>query len=139
MKRDEMRKISNYCHAGLFIGILLLLGCSLAQSDSGKMQSLSPRESSSLLSEKKAIIVDVREDSEWHEQHIPGAVHVPLGQLLERLTELKDYKNRPIITQCRSGARSLQAQEILKSAGFTQVYNMSGGILAWQKDGLTTE
>lgn len=134
-----MHKISKYCHAALLACILFLPGCSLAESDSDKIFSLSPRDVAALLPGKKAIIVDVREDSEWREQHIPGAVHIPLGQLSERLGELNAYRNRPIVTQCRSGARSVQAQEILKSAGFTQVYNMTGGILAWQKDGLTTE
>lgn len=88
---------------------------------------------------KKAIIVDVREDSEWQEQHVPSALHIPLGQLDKRLVELKAYQHSPIITQCRSGKRSAQAQSILKSAGFTEVYNLEGGIQAWQQQGLTTE
>jgi len=49
---------------------------------------------------KEAIIVDVREDSEWNEQHITGAIHIPLAQLNERLSELKQYKDNPVITQC---------------------------------------
>ena len=81
----------------------------------------------------------MREDSEWKEQHIPGAIHIPLGQLPERLTELKQYKDSPVIAQCRSGRRSAQASDVLKSAGFSYVYNMEGGLNAWDKAGLKTE
>jgi 3-mercaptopyruvate sulfurtransferase SseA len=66
----------------------------------------------------------------WNEQHIPGAIHIPLGQLKERLSELKQYKDSPLITQCRSGGRSAKALDVLKSAGFSKVYNMDGGIIA---------
>ena len=55
------------------------------------------------------------------------------------LSELKQYKVSPVITQCKSGGRSAQAFDILKLAGFTKVYNMDGGILAWDKAGLKTE
>ena len=88
---------------------------------------------------KDAVIVDVRENSEWNAQHIPGAIHIPLAQLNERLSELKQYKDSLVITQCRSGIRSEQALEVLKSAGFSKVYSMNGGIMAWDKAGLVTE
>ncbi len=87
----------------------------------------------------KAVIVDVREDDEWTEHHIQGAIHIPLAQLDARLAELAPYKNSPIITQCRSGKRSAQAQTVLKSAGFSKVYSLDGGIQAWDEQGLATE
>lgn len=90
-------------------------------------------------SESKAVIVDVRDDDEWHEHHIHGAIHIPLAQLTDRLSELAPYKNSPVITQCKSGNRAAQAQTALKSAGFSKVYNMDGGIRAWDKEGLATE
>jgi rhodanese-related sulfurtransferase len=101
--------------------------------------SLSVTEASGLLTEKKAVIIDVRENSEWSEGHISGAIHIPLAQLPERLAELKAYQSSPIITQCRSGKRSAQAADVLKSAGFSKVYNMEGGLNAWDKAGLKTE
>lgn len=89
-----------------------------------------------MASEQKAVIVDVREDSEWNEEHIPGAVHIPLAQLKEHLSELKQYKDSPVITQCRAGGRSAKAVDVLKLAGFSKVYNMEGGIIAWEAAGL---
>ena len=119
--------------------IILLMGCAVAKADMGKIESISPKEASAMYADKKAVIVDVREESEWNEQHIPGAIHIPLAQLNERLSELKQYKDSPVITQCKTGGRSSKALDELKLAGFSKVYNMDGGIMAWDKAGLKTE
>ena len=131
-----MRLFSKYFQLSF---IILLMGCATASADTDKVESISPKEASTMYAGKKAVIVDVREDSEWSEQHIPGAIHIPLAQLNERLSELKQYKDSPVITQCRSGRRSAQAFDVLKSAGFSKVYNMDGGIMAWDKAGLKTQ
>jgi rhodanese-related sulfurtransferase len=101
--------------------------------------SVSPQQASTLLAEKQAVMIDVREDDEWNQQHIPGAIHIPLGQLLSRLTELEQYKNTPIITQCQKGGRSQQALTALKSLKFSKVYNLEGGLDAWNEVGLKTQ
>jgi rhodanese-related sulfurtransferase len=131
-----MRIFSKYFQLSF---MLLLMVCTVAQAGSGEIESISPKEASAMYTEKKAVIVDVREDSEWNEQHIPGAIHIPLAQLNERLSELKQYQNSPVITQCKSGRRSAQALNVLKLAGFSKVYSMDGGIMAWDKAGLKTE
>jgi rhodanese-related sulfurtransferase len=131
-----MRVFSKYCQLSFMI---LLMGCAVAKADMGETGSISPKEASAMYADKKAVIVDVREDSEWNEQHIPGAIHIPLAQLNEHLSELKQYKDSPVITQCKTGGRSAQALDVLKSAGFSKVYNMDGGIMAWDKAGLKTE
>jgi len=92
-----------------------------------------------MYAKRQAIIVDVRENDDWNEHRIHGAIHIPLSQLKERLQELEPYKNRPVITQCQAGLRSAQAQLILKSAGFSKTYLMNGGIQAWHEQGLVTE
>lgn len=122
---------------GFMLSICLLMGYgSSVQADS---ELISPKEAATLTAEKKAVIVDVREDSEWNEGHIAGAIHIPLAQLEGHLAELQQYKNSDVITQCKSGKRSLKALEILKSAGFSKVQSMDGGIMAWSKDGLSTQ
>ena len=83
-----MRLFTKSCGAGLIAGFFYLMGCSLAQAEVDLKDTVSPKEAAALFSERKAIIVDVREDGEWGEQHIPGAIHIPLGQLGERLAEL---------------------------------------------------
>ena len=64
------------------------------------------------------------------------SIHIPIGQFGSRIEELDSYKERPIIVGCRSGARSNSACAKLKARGFEQVYNLSGGMLAWQSAGL---
>jgi rhodanese-related sulfurtransferase len=131
-----MRLFSKYFQLSFMI---LLMGCAVAKADMGEIESISPKEASAMYADKKAVIVDVREDSEWNEQHIPGSIHIPLAQLNERLSELKQYKDSTVITQCKTGGRSAKALNELKSAGFSKVYNMEGGIMAWDKAGLKTE
>lgn len=114
------------------IGAMMLVGCS------SELASVTPKQAAEMFAEKKAIIIDVREHDEWQAQHIAGAIHIPLGQVESRLSELAQYKDSPVIVQCRSGKRSAKAASALRSAGFTQVYNLTGGIVAWSNDGLKT-
>lgn len=117
---------------------IAVLTALLLASCSPNVASTSPKEAAALFAERKAVIVDVREDDEWKAQHIEGAIHIPLGQLQSRLHELDAYKNSMIITQCRSGKRSAAAASALKDAGFNQVLNLAGGITAWSGNGLKT-
>jgi rhodanese-related sulfurtransferase len=131
-----MRSFLRYLQLGF---VAILLGCANANADVESIDSISPKEASVMTSEQKAVIIDVREDSEWNEQHIPGAIHIPLAQLNDRLLELEQYKQSPVITQCKAGGRSAKAFDVLKLAGFSKVYNMDGGIMAWEKAGLQTQ
>jgi rhodanese-related sulfurtransferase len=74
-------------------------------------------------------IVDVREVEEVAEGMIPGAIHIPLGELVLRHNEIPQKDE--IILVCRSGNRSLKASQFLEAQGFTGLFNMSGGMLAW--------
>lgn len=86
-----------------------------------------------------ALILDVREDKEFAAGHIPKARHIPLGQLDKRLKELDKLKSRPVLVNCRSGQRSARACGILKKSGFETVYNLAGGITAWERANLPVE
>lgn len=132
----KQRLINNYAfitQATIVLTMLFISGCS--PSD---LATISPKDAAKMFSEQKAIIVDVREDHEWKEQHIAGAIHIPLAQVESRLNELAQYKDSTVIMQCRSGKRSAKAANTLRAAGFTKVYNLTGGIIAWDKDGLKT-
>lgn len=86
-----------------------------------------------------ALILDVREDKEYAAGHIPKAKHIPLGKLNSRIKELDKYKNKPILVTCRSGQRSARACGMLKKAGFENVFNQSGGIIAWERANLPVD
>lgn len=87
--------------------------------------------------ENDATFVDVRETSEWNAGHMPGAVHIPLGDLTRRAGELP--KDKRIITVCRSGNRSLYAVDMLQAKGHADVKSMAGGMIEWSMAGRPVE
>jgi rhodanese-related sulfurtransferase len=89
-----------------------------------------------MINHQDAVLIDVREDGEFAEGHILNAIHIPLGALSANLNRLEKYRNAPIIVGCRSGNRSAHACRLLKKKGFENVYNLHGGILAWQNANL---
>ena len=75
-------------------------------------------------------IIDVRESDEIATGTLPGAVHIPLGQIPSRASEID--RSRPVALLCRSGARSGQAAVYLAQSGFDEVINLDGGMLAFR-------
>src|SRR5205823_10225039 len=84
-----------------------------------------------------AQIVDVRSPEEWSRGHLPGAIHVPLAALPDRLGELD--RSSPIVLHCKGGGRSSIATSYLQAHGMSNVSNLVGGYEAWVAAGLTTE
>ena len=84
------------------------------------------------------VILDVRTKGEYDSGHIYGATLMPVTELLARIGELASRKYDPILVYCGSGGRSKTASGILDSNGFTKVYNMLGGIAAWNSAGYLT-
>ena len=98
------------------------------------VKNLSPRE----FLERRAggeslTLLDVREDWEVALAPVPSdSVHIPMPMISQRLGELDAHKETVVI--CRSGGRSAQVAEFLAARGFTLVFNLAGGILAWSRD-----
>jgi adenylyltransferase/sulfurtransferase len=78
---------------------------------------------------EKPLLVDVREDAEWAAGHLPGALHIPLGELPQRLEEIPSQSNAVFI--CRSGGRSMAACQMALRANIRSPANLEGGLLAW--------
>jgi rhodanese-related sulfurtransferase len=70
---------------------------------------------------------------------VPRSKHIPLAELEGRIAEIAKFKERPVLLACRSGTRSAGAARVLKKAGFTQVFQLKGGIAAWREAGLPIE
>ena len=83
-----------------------------------------------------AVLLDVREDDEWAAGHAPGAVHVPMTQLADRLDDLPD--GSPVYVICRSGGRSARATAYLNQPGWDTV-NVAGGMGGWARSGRPLE
>jgi rhodanese-related sulfurtransferase len=79
------------------------------------------------------VVVDVREPAEWAQGHIPEAVHIPLGTVLNRPQELPEQDG--LIFVCAEGVRSAVACEVAAAIGRKQLYNLEGGTVAWWKQG----
>jgi rhodanese-related sulfurtransferase len=92
-----------------------------------------------LINHKNALVLDVREESEYQSGHILNAKWIPLGKLLDRAGELERYREQTIVVVCRSGNRSATACSLLGKKGFTQAFNLAGGVMAWQKSNLPLE
>lgn len=98
--------------------------------------SVSPTEAVRLINDDDTLILDVREDAELNSGVIGSAKHIPLGHLGKRLEEISAYKDKKVLAYCRSGNRSGTACGILRKNDFKEVYNLSGGIMAWRSANL---
>jgi len=103
------------------------------------VNEVSCAEALQLINHKEACILDVREPDEFKGGHLLNAKLIPLGKLRERIGELERYREKPVVVVCRSGQRSATACALLGKDGFAQVYNLSGGVMAWQKTSLPLE
>lgn len=82
-------------------------------------------------------VLDVREQYEYDEKHIPNVTLLPMSEIQSRLDEIPTDKE--VIITCRSGNRSGQVTQFLEENGFDNVHNMQGGIVAWEEAGFPVE
>jgi rhodanese-related sulfurtransferase len=86
----------------------------------------------------RAVILDVREPNEFNLGHLPGAVHIPRGQLENRV-EAMIPKTSTVIVYCGGGSRSALAADTLQVLGYTDVKSMTGGFRDWATNGAPVE
>lgn len=91
----------------------------------------------SIMDRPDVYVIDVREQWEYDEGHIPGITLLPMGEIADRMSEIPTDKE--VIFTCRSGNRSGQVAEFLRGQGYDNVHNMEGGILAWEAAGLPVD
>jgi adenylyltransferase/sulfurtransferase len=97
------------------------------------------RASELLEGEQQPLLIDVRERDEWEEGHIPGAVHVPRGNLESRIENVVLDRSTPIVLYCAGGSRSAFAAKTLGELGYESVRSLSGGFTEWKRAGLPFE
>ena len=116
----------------IMASVLLLAGC----SNSSTATDLSVSEFSSKVTEAGIITLDVRTPGEFNEGHIEGAqlIDFQSGNFESEIATLD--KSKTYAVYCRSGSRSGQAVKIMSDAGFTNLYNLNGGVIDWANAGL---
>jgi rhodanese-related sulfurtransferase len=95
-----------------------------------------PQQVVQLMNNDDSLILDVRENQEFNDGHIANSLHIPMSEVKNRLSELEKYKQGQVIVSCRSGHRSARICSLLKKKGFNNIFNLRGGIMAWQSDKL---
>jgi rhodanese-related sulfurtransferase len=108
-----------------FLFILFITGCSGAS-----YTDVSVDEAKEMIDNGEVEVIDVRTPEEFSAGHIPGAKLVPLQVIDSMVSELD--KNKKYVVVCRSGNRSTQASGILAEKGFSNIYNMTGGMNEWK-------
>ena len=124
----------------ILVGAIIVVSLMLIHSLFGEKlrgySSVTPTQSTQMINREDALILDVRENNEFTNGHIVNSVHIPLSNLKTRISELEKYKNKKVIVACRSGHRSSQACANMKKEGFAEVFNLSGGVMAWESANL---
>ena len=115
-----------------FFAIVVMLIVSEIQRRLSSVNEASPAEATRMLNHENAIMIDMRTDKDYREGHIANAVNLPTGNA-EIPASLDKYRERPVIVYCQRGQRSIALCNKLSKQGFASVYNLKGGVLAWQK------
>ena len=98
-------------------------------------KEIAPTDAVMLMNRSEPVVLDVREDAEIGVGAIQRARHIPGTMLEKRLGELTEHKSRPILIYCASGMRSPGICRKLTGEGFSDVYNLKGGLAAWEQAG----
>ncbi len=123
----------------LFLTLFVVVGVLIWDIFGNRIRGINdvpPLEAVRLINQEEAVVVDVRENSEYAEGHILDAHHMPLGSLAKRADELKKAGDRPLLVVCRSGKRSAFGCTTLRKQGYEKIYNLKGGMIAWQNANL---
>jgi molybdopterin/thiamine biosynthesis adenylyltransferase/rhodanese-related sulfurtransferase len=104
-----------------------------------EIPELSALETDVLRERPDAVIIDVRESTEWEQGHLPGAVHISKSYIEQRCEAAIPDHDAPVVLYCASGVRSLFAAQTLRELGYTNVSSMSGGFQGWKSQGLPWE
>jgi rhodanese-related sulfurtransferase len=96
--------------------------------------ALSTLQATQLINSRNAVIVDVRTAEEFATGSLPGARHVPVDKVDEKMRDVK--KDKPLIVVCATSSRASRAAAQLRAKGYGEVYVLAGGVTAWREAGL---
>ena len=100
----------------------------------GSVPQVGVRELAERLRRNEVVAIDVRGHAEWEAGHLPGVANIPVGYVGDRMAEIP--RDRPVVMQCQSGARSAIAASVLRAKGLANVISLTGGFADWEGAGL---
>jgi len=118
---------------GAFAALLVAVFINEFKQASHNFSRLTPAGAIQLINNEDTVLLDVREPAETVVGKIAKAIQIPVGSVGKRVGELDKHKDKHVIVYCKTGSRSGLACRELNKAGFDKVYNLSGGISAWQE------
>lgn len=123
-------------HWYLFLALVVILGLLTHNIIVGGKGSVEPLQATEMINHQDAVVVDVRPVADFAKGHIINAINVPMNGFKNQIATLAKHKSKPVIVNCRSGAQSAVACGQLRKEGFEQVFNLRGGIMAWESANL---
>lgn len=126
-------------HWELWLAFLAVLVVWMTLEIRNKMVGLhlhSPQETIQLINRHEAVVLDVRDNAQFSRGHVTGAINIPLAELDAKLSQLKKYKENPIIIVCPLGESPTKIGALLQNNGFLKISCLKGGLPAWQSAGL---
>lgn len=141
-KADKIGIFPFFCNGncpagdGANYGQIIVMQYEAPAETEARFKEVTAKEAKELIEKSDPLILDVRTPNEYYSGHIKNSKLIPLQQLERRISEIQNYKDKDIIVYCRIGNRSIVAAEILVDNGFTNLYNLTDGIVGWQRDGL---
>jgi rhodanese-related sulfurtransferase len=129
--------ISNHLFlVSLFISLLMLLIWNLYGGALSGVKQIIPAELTRLINRESAVVVDVRSEDDYKNNHILNAINMPDKELEANSPKLDKYKKQALIVYCANGADSTRVARTLATSGFEQVYCLKGGLPSWQNANL---
>jgi rhodanese-related sulfurtransferase len=123
-------------HWALFGALAVILGLLVHNFVLGSKGSVDPVAATDLINHRDAMVLDVRPAADFAQGHIINSTNLPMNGLKNQMGTLQKHKDKPIVVTCRSGSQSAMACRELRKDGFAEVYNLRGGVLAWQSANL---
>lgn len=122
--------------SAIFLFLLIFLAQDVLGTYFSGIQSIGPTMATGLINHEDAVVLDVREEAEFSNGHILNAIHIPFSKIQAQLKKLEKFREKPVIVSCRSGSRSNSVCKQLRKEGFEKLYNLQGGVLAWESANL---
>lgn len=130
---------NNWLLALGFVAVLVALVVNELKLLKSGTSSLDPSAATQLYNRQEALFVDIRTDADFRKAHLPGAFSLPAASLSDRVGKLDRFKDKPLIVYCATGMQSGGVVNELKKRGFSQIYQLRGGLSGWQSAGYPLE